>query len=63
MASEGVTNKRKGNDRTRPKNLVQFIVEAIEEVAPGRGREIYECALQRFDAYTAARSRPKEDSP
>ena len=53
---------RKRSDRTHPKSLFDFIVEAIEEVAPGCGRETYYRAFRRFEAYAAARH-AKEDSP
>jgi hypothetical protein len=48
-------HRAKRSDRTHPKSLVEFIIESIEEVAPGRGREIYFQAFERFEAYSAAR--------
>jgi hypothetical protein len=35
-------------DKTHPKSFVAFIVEAINEVAPGHGGRVYSLALQRF---------------
>jgi hypothetical protein len=40
---------------TRPKPFVAFIIEAIDEVAPGRGAETYWRAFHRMEKYAAAR--------
>ena len=41
--------------RTHPKSLVSFIVEAIDEVAPGQGERVYWLAFERFQADVANR--------
>jgi len=35
--------------RHHPKSLITFIIEAIDEVAPGRGVETYWLAFPRFN--------------
>ena len=44
-----------------PKSLVEFIMEAINEVAPGRGREIYHLGFNRWCDYTAAQKREADE--
>jgi hypothetical protein len=43
------------------RSLVQFIMEAIDEVAPGRGAEIYWLAFRHFEDYVAANRRAETD--
>ena len=41
---------------TRPKSLVEFIIEAIDEVAPGRGREVYMTGFEHYSVDAAERA-------
>jgi hypothetical protein len=49
--------KRQRNNRKHPKSLVEFVMEAIEEAAPGRGAEIYWLGFRRFYQYVEAQQR------
>jgi hypothetical protein len=38
-----------------PLSLIQFLIQAIDEVAPGEGRNTYWRALRRYENYTQQR--------
>jgi hypothetical protein len=44
-------------DKTHPKSFVAFIVEAIDEVAPGQGERVYWLAFERFQESVAREQR------
>jgi hypothetical protein len=58
----GQLKTRRWADKTHPKSLVEFIMEAIDEVAPGRGAEIYWLAFRRFNEYVEQRQRPEAET-
>lgn len=53
-----VNRSRRSRD---PKSWVEFIIEAIEEAVPGRGKEIFSLAWNRWQDYTAERARAEAE--
>jgi hypothetical protein len=44
-------------DKTHPKSLVAFIMEAIDEVATGQGERVYWLAFERYQECVAREKR------
>jgi hypothetical protein len=44
--------RRNGHDRTYPTSLVECIIAAINEVAPGQGAQVYWRAFEWFEQIT-----------
>lgn len=44
----------------KPLSFVQFIMEAIEEVAPNLGEEVYWRAFDRYEKYAADRRKQRQ---
>jgi hypothetical protein len=44
-----------------PKSLVNFIIEAIDEVSPGRGVDTYWLAFRRFTEYVEQKHRAEAE--